>query len=74
MNKKQRILMWCVAVIQVVMALFLPYRSGSSGGNYRFILNPYTRAGDLDLYSYLIQWTVMITLGFIAYHLLRDRL
>lgn len=73
MNTKQRILLWCVAAIQAVMVLFPPYRSGSSGGNYRFIFNPYTRAGDLDLYSYLIEWTALITLGFIAYHLLKDK-
>ena len=69
MNTKQRILLWCVAGIQVVMVLFLPLRSG----NYRFIFGPYANAGTLDLYVYLIQWTVMITLGFIAYHLLRDK-
>lgn len=72
MNKKQRILLWCLAVIQVVMVLFPPYRYGSSGGNYHFVFGPYMNAGALDLYVYLIQWTVMITLGFLAYHLLRD--
>lgn len=73
MNKNQKILLWSVAAVQVIMVLFLPYRSGSSGGNYYFIISRYASAGSLDLYVYLIQWTALATLGFIAYHLLRDR-
>jgi hypothetical protein len=72
MNTKQRILLWFVAVIQVVMVLFLPHCYNKSDVRYEFLIS--NGVHGLDVYVYFIQWTVLITLSFVAYHLLKDKI
>lgn len=71
MNFKQRDLLRFVVAVQIVISIFLPYRYGSGDTRYGFIFTH--DMSRFDFYLYFFEWSMLVTLGFVFYHLLRDR-
>lgn len=68
MNVKQKVVLYAVAVGTIAMVLFPPrlISTVSSYGGYRPM-------GAVDGAVFLAQWAVLVTLGVVAYMLLRTK-
>jgi hypothetical protein len=72
MNKRQKVLLYVVAAIQIIMTMILPYRYANNSILYRsFLAESWFRPFDFDVY--LMQYIMLVTLGFIAYKLMGSK-